>query len=141
MSYPGFSMKYRSLSLYYAAHIDYHQTGTDFPDIQTVARRIWIITFAGVMALVIALLTFSWQSWQAARRNPVKEQPFLTLNLFIMSIISFIPFPFLIGIVYLAIIFGVFFLVFTWVNKFISLRQEQNDLLREIIKKMGPDRS
>jgi uncharacterized integral membrane protein len=57
-----------------------------------------------------------------------------------MSIISFIHFPFLIVIVYLAIIFGVFFLVFTWVNKFISLKQEQNDLLREIIKKMGPDK-
>lgn len=58
-----------------------------------------------------------------------------------MSIISFIHFPFLIVIVYLAIIFGVFFLVFTWVNKFISLKQEQNDLLREIIKKMSPDKS
>jgi hypothetical protein len=58
-----------------------------------------------------------------------------------MSIFSFIQFPFLIVIGYLAIIFGVFFLVFTWVNKFISLKQEQNDLLREIIKKMGPDKS
>jgi hypothetical protein len=37
---------------------------------------------------------------------------------------------------YLAIIGGIFFLIYTWVNKFITLRQEQNDLLREIIKKM-----
>jgi hypothetical protein len=55
---------------------------------------------------------------------------------------GFIPFfPFLIVIFYLAIIIGVFFLVFTWVNKFIALKQEQNDLLREIIRKMGPDKS
>jgi hypothetical protein len=27
-------------------------------------------------------------------------------------------------------------LIYTWVNKFIVLRQEQNNLLREIIKKM-----
>lgn len=37
---------------------------------------------------------------------------------------------------YLAILVGLFYLIYTWVNKFISLRQEQNDLLREIIKKM-----
>ena len=37
---------------------------------------------------------------------------------------------------YLAILVGIFYLIYTWVNKFISLRQEQNDLLREIIKKM-----
>jgi hypothetical protein len=46
-------------------------------------------------------------------------------------------FPFLILLVYLAIIFGILYLIYTWVNKFIVLRQEQNDLLREIIKKMG----
>jgi hypothetical protein len=51
-----------------------------------------------------------------------------------MGIFTF--FPFLLFLVYLAIIFGVFYLVFTWVNKFIYLKQEQNDLLREIIKKM-----
>lgn len=44
--------------------------------------------------------------------------------------------PFLFFIFYLAIIFGILYLIYTWVNKFISLRQEQNDLLREIIKKM-----
>ncbi|EPR66414.1 hypothetical protein ADICYQ_4548 [Cyclobacterium qasimii M12-11B] len=37
---------------------------------------------------------------------------------------------------YLAIIIGVFYLIYTWVNKFISLKKEQNDLLREIVKKM-----
>jgi hypothetical protein len=45
-------------------------------------------------------------------------------------------FPFLILGVYLAILAGLFLLIYTWVNKFITLRQEQNDLLREIIKKM-----
>lgn len=30
----------------------------------------------------------------------------------------------------------VFFLVFTWVTKIIRLKQEQNDLLREIIKRL-----
>ena len=32
----------------------------------------WIFALAGVVALVIALLTVSWQSWRAARRNPVE---------------------------------------------------------------------
>ena len=32
----------------------------------------WIFTLAGLMALGIALLTVSWQSWKAARRNPVE---------------------------------------------------------------------
>ena len=32
----------------------------------------WIFALAGVMALGIALLTVSWQSWQAASRNPVE---------------------------------------------------------------------
>jgi len=44
--------------------------------------------------------------------------------------------PLLIGIVYLGIIFGILYLIYTWVSKFIDLKQEQNDLLREIIKKM-----
>jgi hypothetical protein len=42
----------------------------------------------------------------------------------------------LIAPVYLAILAGIFYLISTWVNKFIVLKQEQNDLLREIIKKM-----
>lgn len=52
-----------------------------------------------------------------------------------MSIFSL--FPILILIVYLAIIFGILYLIYTWVNKFLALRQEQNELLREIINKMG----
>jgi len=32
----------------------------------------WIFALAGVLALGIALLTVSWQSWKAATRNPVK---------------------------------------------------------------------
>ena len=33
----------------------------------------WIFALAGITALVIALLTVSWQSWRAARRNPVES--------------------------------------------------------------------
>jgi putative ABC transport system permease protein len=32
----------------------------------------WVFALAGLLALVIALLTVSWQSWLAARRNPVE---------------------------------------------------------------------
>jgi putative ABC transport system permease protein len=32
----------------------------------------WVFALAGLLALVIALLTVSWQSWWAARRNPVE---------------------------------------------------------------------
>jgi putative ABC transport system permease protein len=32
----------------------------------------WIFGLAGLLALVIALLTVSWQSWRAATRNPVE---------------------------------------------------------------------
>ena len=32
----------------------------------------WIFAVAGVLALGIALLTVSWQSWKAATRNPVE---------------------------------------------------------------------
>ncbi len=48
----------------------------------------------------------------------------------------FAIFPLLIVLVYLTIIFGILYLIYTWVSKFIVLKQEQNDLLREIIKKM-----
>jgi ABC-type bacteriocin/lantibiotic exporter with double-glycine peptidase domain len=44
--------------------------------------------------------------------------------------------PILIFLFYLVILVIVFILIYTWVNKFISLKKEQNDLLREIIKKM-----
>jgi putative ABC transport system permease protein len=32
----------------------------------------WIFALSGIIALVIALLTVSWQSWKAATRNPVE---------------------------------------------------------------------
>jgi putative ABC transport system permease protein len=32
----------------------------------------WIFVSAGLLALGIALLTISWQSWRAATRNPVE---------------------------------------------------------------------
>jgi putative ABC transport system permease protein len=32
----------------------------------------WIFVLAGVIALTIALVTVSWQSWRAATRNPVE---------------------------------------------------------------------
>ncbi|HSH20744.1 MAG TPA: FtsX-like permease family protein, partial [Draconibacterium sp.] len=32
----------------------------------------WIFAIAGLLALGIALLTVSWQSWRAATRNPVE---------------------------------------------------------------------
>jgi putative ABC transport system permease protein len=32
----------------------------------------WIFALAGVLTLVVALLTVSWQSWRAATRNPVE---------------------------------------------------------------------
>ena len=50
---------------------------------------------------------------------------------------SFFPFlSILIGIIYIAIIFGVLYLVYSWVNRVISLKQEHNELLKEIIRKM-----
>lgn len=33
---------------------------------------LWVFGFAGLLALGIALLTVSWQSWRAATRNPVE---------------------------------------------------------------------
>lgn len=33
----------------------------------------WIFALAGLLALGIALLTVSWQSWKAAKRNPVES--------------------------------------------------------------------
>ncbi len=34
---------------------------------------LWIFALAGLLALIIALLTVSWQSWRAATKNPVKS--------------------------------------------------------------------
>jgi len=33
----------------------------------------WIFALAGLLALGIALITGSWQSWKAATRNPVES--------------------------------------------------------------------
>lgn len=51
-----------------------------------------------------------------------------------MPVLSYLPL--LIPIVYSVLILGLFFLIYKWVSKFISLKQEQNDLLREYINKM-----
>jgi len=51
-----------------------------------------------------------------------------------MELFSF--FSIMIGFFYLAIVVGILYLIYTWVDKFLLLKQEQNDLLREIIKKM-----
>jgi hypothetical protein len=48
-----------------------------------------------------------------------------------MNLLAFLIIPF-----YLTIIGIITYYVYTWVNKFLSLKKEQNDLLREIIKKM-----
>jgi len=32
----------------------------------------WIFALAGLLSLLVALLTVSWQSWRAATRNPVE---------------------------------------------------------------------
>jgi putative ABC transport system permease protein len=34
---------------------------------------LWIFALAGIITLVIALMTVSWQSWRAATRNPVES--------------------------------------------------------------------
>jgi hypothetical protein len=51
-----------------------------------------------------------------------------------MGMFTFLPLLFV--FFYLALIIGILYLIYTWVNKFIALKQEHNDLLREIIKKM-----
>ena len=51
-----------------------------------------------------------------------------------MEIFTFLPI--VITIFYLTIVGVLFYLVYTWVNKFIALRKEQNSLLRDIINKM-----
>ena len=51
-----------------------------------------------------------------------------------MNVLSL--FPILIILFYLGILFGILYLINSWVNKFINIRKEQNDLLREVIEKM-----
>jgi hypothetical protein len=45
-------------------------------------------------------------------------------------------FPFLFVIFYLAIVAAIIYLIYKWVTKIIALKQEHNDLLKEIIRKM-----
>ncbi len=45
-------------------------------------------------------------------------------------------FPFIIILFYLIIIGSILYLIYSWVRKFISLREEQNELLREVIRKL-----
>jgi hypothetical protein len=52
-----------------------------------------------------------------------------------MGLLTFFPLI-LIFVFYLALIAGVFYLIYTWVNKFIRLKEEHNNLLREIVKRM-----
>lgn len=40
-------------------------------------------------------------------------------------------------LLYLFFIVAAVYFIFKWVNKFIALKEEQNDLLREVVKKMG----
>ncbi len=52
-----------------------------------------------------------------------------------MGIWNFLP-ALLIFFIYLGILIGLFYLVYKWVTKIIALKQEHNDLLKEIITKM-----
>ena len=52
-----------------------------------------------------------------------------------MNLMPFFP-MLIIVVFYLAIIFAILYLIYKWVNKFISLKQQHNDLLKEIIVKM-----
>lgn len=45
-------------------------------------------------------------------------------------------FPILFVLFYLFIIGSVLYLIYTWVTKFIRLREEQNELLKEIIRRL-----
>ena len=54
-----------------------------------------------------------------------------------MGLMTFIP-VLISSVVYLAVLFVLFYLIFKWMNKVVALKQEQNDLLREIIRKMDP---
>jgi ABC-type bacteriocin/lantibiotic exporter with double-glycine peptidase domain len=51
-----------------------------------------------------------------------------------MSLLTLIPI--LLIVIYVSIVVSILYLIYTWVNKFIELKQEQNNLLKEIIEKM-----
>ncbi len=42
----------------------------------------------------------------------------------------------ILSLLYFAVIAAIIIMIVVWVNKFLNLRREQNDLLREIIKKL-----
>jgi D-alanyl-lipoteichoic acid acyltransferase DltB (MBOAT superfamily) len=44
--------------------------------------------------------------------------------------------PFLIGLVYLAIFVLIIYFVYQWVTKIIKLKEEQNQILRQILQKL-----
>jgi len=44
--------------------------------------------------------------------------------------------PLFFVVIYLAIFFGIIYLISRWVNKIIYLKQEQNEILRELVRKM-----
>jgi hypothetical protein len=54
-----------------------------------------------------------------------------------MNMFSFGLFGILIVFFYIAIFVAILILIISWVNKFIGLRREQNEILREILKKMN----
>ncbi|WP_198152474.1 hypothetical protein [Draconibacterium sediminis] len=39
-------------------------------------------------------------------------------------------------LIYVALVVAILYFIFKWVNTFIQLKQEHNELLKEIIKKM-----
>ncbi|WP_303922882.1 hypothetical protein [Draconibacterium sediminis] len=46
------------------------------------------------------------------------------------------PLIFLPILIYVALVVAILYFIFKWVNTFIQLKQEHNELLKEIIKKM-----
>lgn len=51
------------------------------------------------------------------------------------SLLAFVP-MILIAFFYLVIVGVILFLIYTWVQKFIRLKEEQNNILRDIAKKL-----
>ncbi len=46
--------------------------------------------------------------------------------------------PFIIlYIVYIAVFITISYLIFSWVTRFLKIKQEQNDIFRELVKNMG----
>ncbi len=53
------------------------------------------------------------------------------------SMFSFMLVPILFFIVAIGLNIVMIYFIYTWVNKYLHLKQEQNDLLKEIIQKIG----